>query len=93
MLAPGLQDREEFLKVTHVVNLTHANAVRVMRAARSGLRIGTAFNIEPQYPSSDRPEDVAAAEREHARKNAWYIDPLFKGAIRSRTSTRTMRSR
>jgi beta-glucosidase len=80
VLAPGVQDRDEFLKVTHVVNLTHAEAVRAMRATRTGLTIGTAFNIEPQYPASDSPEDIAAAEREHARKNSWYIDPLYKAA-------------
>jgi beta-glucosidase len=55
MLAPGVEDRAEFLKVTHVVNLTHANGVRAMRSTRSGLKIGTAFNIEPQYPASDQP--------------------------------------
>lgn len=80
VLAPGRKDREEFLKVTHVVNLAHADAVRVMRAARGALEIGTAFNVEPQYPRSRSPEDVAAAEREHARKNAWYIDPLLRGS-------------
>ena len=44
------------------------------------------------YPASDDPRDDAAAERQHAFVNAWFLDPLLKGATRSPTSTRRRRS-
>ena len=78
--APGLRDPDLALRVSHVVNLAHAEAVRTVRAAAPNAAIGSAINMEITYPASDSPADVAAAERYHAHVNAWYLDPLLKGA-------------
>jgi beta-glucosidase len=36
-------------------------------------------NLEPKYPASDSPEDVAATARADAYMNRQYLDPLFFG--------------
>jgi len=77
--APGLRDPALALRASHVVNLAHAEAIRAVRAAAPQSAVGSAFNVESAYPASDDPADVAAAERHHARINAWYLDPLVHG--------------
>ena len=77
--APGLRDPALALKASHVVNLAHAEAIRVVRAAAPKASVGSAFNMESAYPATDDPRDIAAAERHHARINSWYLDPLFRG--------------
>lgn len=39
-------------------------------------------NIEPKYPASDSPEDLAATRRAEAYMNRQYLDPAFFGTIR-----------
>jgi beta-glucosidase len=77
--APGFRDPDLALRVSHVVNLAHAAGVRAVRAAAPGAAIGSAVNMDIAYPASDDPADIAAAERHHARINAWYLDPLVRG--------------
>jgi beta-glucosidase len=77
--APGRRDRDAFLRAGHTVNLAQGEAVRAMRAERKGLRIGTAFNLSPCEPASDRAADAEAAERWHGLINAWYLDPALHG--------------
>ena len=78
--APGIRDAQYMLRATHVVNLAQTAALRAMRATgKSGLSIGTAFNMSPMYPKTDSAEDRAAAERRHAFTNVWFLDPLVKG--------------
>jgi beta-glucosidase len=78
--APGFRDPALALRASHVVNLAHAEAIRAVRAAAApGAAVGSAFNMEAAYPASDEPRDVAAAERHHARINAWFLDPLIHG--------------
>ena len=78
--APGLRDPDLALRISHVVNLAHAEGVRTVRAAAPHAAIGSAFNMDIAYPASDDPLDVAAAERHHAHVNAWYLDPLLQGS-------------
>ena len=77
--APGLADHDLALRVGHIVNLTHAEGVRAVRAAAPHAAVGAAWNMDVTYPASDDPLDLAAAERFHARTNAWYLDPLVRG--------------
>jgi beta-glucosidase len=77
--APGLRDPDLALRISHVVNLAHAEGVRTVRAAAPRAAIGSAINMDIAYPASDDPADIAAAERHHAQVNAWYLDPLLKG--------------
>ncbi|HEY5627960.1 MAG TPA: GH1 family beta-glucosidase [Candidatus Limnocylindrales bacterium] len=78
--APGLADRELALRVSHIVNLAHAEGVRAVRAAAPRALVGSAWNVESAYPASSDPADAVAAERHHARVNAWFLDPLVRGA-------------
>jgi len=77
--APGLRDLDLTLRTSHIVNLTHAEGVRAVRAAAPGAAIGSGFNMDIAYPATDDPRDAAAAERHHAWVNAWYLDPLVRG--------------
>ncbi|HEY3336506.1 MAG TPA: GH1 family beta-glucosidase [Candidatus Limnocylindrales bacterium] len=77
--APGFTDPELSRRVSHVVNLAHAEGIRAVRAAAPAAMVGSAFNMEAAYPATDGPRDLAAAERHHARVNAWHVDPLLLG--------------
>jgi len=77
--APGSRDPVLALRASHVVNLAHAEAIRAVRAAAPRASVGSAFNMDATYSASDDPRDVAAAERHHARVNAWFLDPLVHG--------------
>jgi beta-glucosidase len=56
--------------------------VRVYREVGAH-EIGLVVNIEPKYPASDKPEDVAAANRADAYMNRQYLDPAMKGSYPS----------
>jgi beta-glucosidase len=77
--APGRRDPDQFLRATHVVNLAHGEAFRAMRAARSDLTIGTAFNCSACEPASDAAEDADATERWHRFVNEWFLRPALRG--------------
>jgi beta-glucosidase len=77
--APGLRDTEHAMKATHIVNLTQAAAMAAMRATGKPEMVGSAFSMTSAYPASDSAEDKAAAERQHAFANTWFIDPILKG--------------
>ena len=77
--APGRRDLDAFLRATHTVNLAQAEAVRAMRAMRSGLRIGTAYNMSPCEPATDSEADLAAAERWHLFTNTWFLETALRG--------------
>ena len=77
--APGRRSLPDFLRATHTVNLAHGQAFRAMRAARSGLRIGTAFNFADCQPMADTQADATAAERWHAFVNETFLSPALRG--------------
>jgi len=59
--APGLSDRDAWLKAIHHVNLAHGEAVDAIRAAVPAASIGAIHNRQPCLPASDAPEDKTAA--------------------------------
>jgi beta-glucosidase len=77
--APGRRDRDDFLRATHTVNLAQGDAFRAMRGVRGDARIGTAFNMSPCEPATDRQADADAAERWHALVNLWYLETALRG--------------
>jgi len=77
--APGIRDRDAFLRAGHTVNLAQGEAFRAMRSERSDAVIGTAFNMSPCEPAGDSEADAAAAERWHALVNLWYLEPALRG--------------
>jgi beta-glucosidase len=75
---PAKRDRTAALAVLHHLNLAHGTAVRRLRAALPGQRIGPALNLSPVYPfegAGDRTELTAADIFENRR----FLDPLLKG--------------
>jgi beta-glucosidase len=77
--APGLRDRPTAMRAMHIANLTQASATRAMRAVGTAEAIGSAFNMTAAYPYTNSKEDRAAAERQHAFSNIWFLRPLLDG--------------
>jgi len=75
--APGLRDRALGLRVAHNLLVSHGLAVPAIRANAPSSEVGIVINVWPQRPATDTPEDIAAAERQHAAEAGWYLDPLY----------------
>jgi beta-glucosidase len=77
-LAPGHASLFEAPIASHNLLRAHAAAVRAYRA-ESRNAIGLVVNLEPKYPASRRPEDLAATARAEAYMNRQFLDPVFFG--------------
>ena len=77
--APGHRSAFEAARVTHNLLRAHAAAVRAYRSIGRH-QVGLVVNLEPKYPASDSPEDLAATARADAYMNRQYLDPVFLGA-------------
>jgi beta-glucosidase len=78
-LAPGHRNLFEVPLVSHNLLRAHGTAVETYRAIGRN-RIGLVVNLEPKYPASDSPEDLAAMRRADAYMNRQYLDPVFRGS-------------
>jgi beta-glucosidase len=78
--APGHRDIHEAPIVTHNLLRAHGAAVQDYRACGGKHEIGLVVNLEPKYPATNSPEDVAATERMDAYMNRQYLDPVFFGS-------------
>ena len=76
--APGHRDIREVPTVSHNLLRAHGSAVQAYRACGKH-EIGLVVNLEPKYPASDSPEDLAATARADAYMNRHYLDPVFLG--------------
>jgi beta-glucosidase len=77
-LAPGHRNRFEAPIASHHLLRAHGRAVQAYRG-NGKHEIGLVVNIEPKYPASDTPEDLAATRRAEAYMNRQYLDPVFFG--------------
>ncbi|MGH8061739.1 MAG: family 1 glycosylhydrolase, partial [Pseudoxanthomonas sp.] len=77
-LAPGHRNRFEAPIASHNLMRAHGAAVKAYRETGKH-EIGLVVNIEPKYPASDSPEDLAATRRAEAYMNRQYLDPAFFG--------------
>jgi beta-glucosidase len=77
-LAPGHRNMFEAPIASHNLMRAHGAAVKAYREVGSH-QIGLVANIEPKYPASDSPQDIAAANRADAYMNRQYLDPALKG--------------
>jgi beta-glucosidase len=77
-LAPGHRNLFSAPIATHNLLRAHGAAVQAGRAEGT-YRIGLVVNLEPKYPASDDPADLAATERADAYMNRQYLDPVFLG--------------
>jgi beta-glucosidase len=81
VLAPGHSNLFEAPIAAHNLLRSHGLAIerfRFSKAAKRG-KIGITVNLEPKYPASDSPEDLAAVRRADAYMNRQYLDPVFLG--------------
>ncbi|HEV2530804.1 GH1 family beta-glucosidase [Phenylobacterium sp.] len=78
-LAPGHRSRFEAPIASHQLLRAHGAAVKAYRAEGQH-RIGIVVNLEPKYPASPAPADLAAVKRADAYMNRQYLDPIFKGS-------------
>jgi len=78
--APGLKlGRRDVLQAIHHVLLAHGRGMQVIRAlAKPGAQAGIVYAPAPIWPGTDRPQDVAAAERLWRRTNDWWTLPLIQ---------------
>jgi len=77
--APGKKDIFSGIRATYIALLAHGLSVEAFRATEKGGRIGITLNLTPQYPASDREENVISAKRMDLLWNRWFLDPIFKG--------------
>ncbi len=78
--APSHKNVGEFLRASHVVNLSQGAAFRAIKAINPKLQVGTAFSMTHCEPATNSAEDKAAAERAHGLTNVWFLDPALKGS-------------
>ena len=77
-LAPGHRNAFEAPIASHNLLRAHGAAVQAYRAGGRH-QVGIVVNIEPKYPASDAPQDIAATRRAQAYMNEQYLDPVFLG--------------
>ena len=79
VLAPGHRSKYEAPIAAH--NLMRASGAAIQAYRATGRHeIGVVFNIEPKYPASQSPEDLAATRRAHAYMNEQFADPALLGS-------------
>ena len=77
--APGRTSREDALHATHVVNMAQGQAFRAIKAVNSKLQVGSAHNFGYMQPASQKPEDIAAAERRFIFWDTLFVAPALTG--------------
>ena len=77
--APGTRDIRAAARAMHFVLLAHGTAMDRMRA-RGQQNLGIVLNHEDISPADDSPEAVAAAAREDATYNRWFLEGVFRGS-------------
>ncbi|HSC65774.1 MAG TPA: family 1 glycosylhydrolase, partial [Caldimonas sp.] len=70
-LAPGHKNRFEAPIASHQLLRSHGKAVQAYRALGRH-QVGLVVNIEPKYPASATPQDLAATRRAEAYMNRQY---------------------
>ncbi len=80
VLAPGHASPFEAPLAAKNLLLAHAAGVAAYRAGGKG-QIGLVVNLEPKYPASERPEDLAAVARADAYANRQFLDPALLGRV------------
>jgi len=75
--APGRKSLPDALSAAHTLLLAHGKAVGAFRASGARGRVGIVLNLGYSEPASESPEDIAAADRDDAFDNRWFLGPVF----------------
>ena len=81
-LAPGHRNKYEAPIAAHNIMRASGAGIQAYRAVGKH-QVGVVFNIEPKYPASDNPKDLAATRRAHAYMNEQFADPALLGSYPS----------
>ena len=76
--APGKKDIRATARAMHHVNLAHGEAMERLRA-RGQKNCGIVLNFDYAVPADDTPASLAAADRQDAIFNRWFIEAISKG--------------
>jgi beta-glucosidase len=76
--APGHASAAEAPLASHNLLRAHGAGLQAIRA-EGGRQAGLVVNLEPKYPASERPADLAATRRADAYMNRQFLDPVFLG--------------
>ncbi|MEE8331431.1 MAG: GH1 family beta-glucosidase, partial [Acidimicrobiia bacterium] len=74
--APGHTDWAEVWPVAHHLLVAHGLSTQAVRATVPSARVGIVLNLEPQYPASQHPLDIAATRLADGTWNRWFLDPI-----------------
>ena len=77
--APGLRDIRAAAHAMHNVLLAHGRAMERMRA-RGQANLGIVLNLEDTQAADDGAAAKAAAARQDAISNRWFLEAVFKGS-------------
>ena len=78
--APGHRNAAEAPVVARNLLRAHGHSVRAYRDRGDGC-IGIAVNIQPKYPATESPADLAAARRADAWRNQQFLDAIVLGSV------------
>jgi beta-glucosidase len=76
--APGTRDIRAAARAMHHVLLAHGTAMDRMRA-RGQQNLGIVLNLEDTQPADESPAAQAAAARQDATHNRWYLEGVLQG--------------
>ena len=75
--APGLKDREAFLRAVHHLNLALGLGLTALRTQGGDWQLGTVINFSPGIPEQEKFADLA---EKHDGLLYWsFLDPVLKG--------------
>jgi len=77
--APGLRDIRATARAMHHVLKAHGAAMEVLRA-EGRENCGIVLNFEADAPAEDGPEHAAAAARQDAIMNRWFLEGVTRGS-------------
>jgi len=75
--APGIQDMNVALPVSHHLLLSHGWAVPVIRQNSPDAQVGIVINVNRTLPASSSQEDFDANRRGEGMWVRWFLDPLY----------------
>lgn len=76
--APGLRDIRAAARAMHHILLAHGRAIERLRGIGVAAPLGIVLNFDHATPASDSPEDRAAAARQDAIFNRWFIEGITR---------------
>lgn len=82
VFAPGRKSKSEPYEVAHQMLRAHGKAVHLYRTKYQTVQngqIGISNNCDWREPLTDKPEDIAAAQRSLEFFLGWFADPIFLG--------------